>query len=262
EDAAQCPGAVVDGRPAGTWGDVGTLSFGGSKLLTAGRGGGLLFRDATLYQRAKTFLHRGVQQWAAPSELQACVLRPQLRALRERTLWRMERVRELLAGGDNPPPRPPSLQGGGREDAGTPDPRDPLEATNAPLPSGRGAGVGVPLLPLALRERSESLPAFYKLGFRFDPAAFGLSRELFVKALRAEGVAFDAGFKALHVGRSPSRFRAAGALTNAEDAHARCVILHHPVLSLGPEGVKQVATAVAKVYRYRDEFRAPTPTPD
>src|SRR5262249_61368606 len=35
EDAAQCPGATVQGRRAGTWGDVGTLSFGGAKPLTA-----------------------------------------------------------------------------------------------------------------------------------------------------------------------------------------------------------------------------------
>src|SRR5439155_13714733 len=42
EDACQCPGAVVEGRPTGAWGDAGVLSFGGSKLLTAGRGGAIL----------------------------------------------------------------------------------------------------------------------------------------------------------------------------------------------------------------------------
>lgn len=109
------------------------------------------------------------------------------------------------------------------------------------------------LLPLTNTTPS-STPAFYKLGFRYDPAAFGLARELFVKALRAEGVAFDAGFKALHVGRSPSRFRAAGALAHAADAHDRCVTLHHPVLSGTPADVQQVADAIAKVYRYRDRF--------
>ena len=81
EDAAQAPGATVQGRPAGTWGGVGTLSFGGSKLLSAGRGGALLFRDGRLYQRAKLWLSRGVQQWAPLSELQAAVLRPQLARL-------------------------------------------------------------------------------------------------------------------------------------------------------------------------------------
>ncbi|HUR55259.1 MAG TPA: aminotransferase class V-fold PLP-dependent enzyme, partial [Gemmataceae bacterium] len=69
EDAAQAPGATVQGKPAGTWGDVGTLSFGGSKLLTAGRGGALLFRDSAVFQRAKVWLHRGVQAWAPLSEL-------------------------------------------------------------------------------------------------------------------------------------------------------------------------------------------------
>src|SRR5688572_7372373 len=33
EDACQCPGAVIEGKKAGTWGDAGILSFGGSKLL-------------------------------------------------------------------------------------------------------------------------------------------------------------------------------------------------------------------------------------
>ena len=39
-------------RPiAGTWGDIGVLSFGGSKLFTAGRGGALLTRQPDLHQR-------------------------------------------------------------------------------------------------------------------------------------------------------------------------------------------------------------------
>src|SRR5205085_10640127 len=42
EDACQATAAQVHGRISGTWGDVGVLSFGGSKLLTAGRGGAVL----------------------------------------------------------------------------------------------------------------------------------------------------------------------------------------------------------------------------
>jgi len=209
EDAAQAPGATAFGAPAGTHGDIGTLSFGGSKLLTAGRGGALLFRDALLYQRAKTWLHRGVQAWAPLSELQAAALRPQLRALAARTAWRAERVREVC------------------ED----------------LPPG--------LVPFA-QPHAGCAPAYYKLGFAYDPGAFGLSRDLFAKAVRAEGVALDAGFRALHVGRSPSRYRAVGALPSAARAHERCAILHHPVLGLSQADARQVAEAAAKVYRYRD----------
>jgi perosamine synthetase len=217
EDAAQAPGATVQGRPAGTWGDVGTLSFGGSKLLSAGRGGALLFREARVFQRAKVWLHRGLQQWAPLSELQAAALRPQLRKLTDRTAHRHQQV-ERLAG---------VIEGG-----------------------------GVPGLARFANAADGSVPAFYKVGFRFDPAAFGLSRELFVTALRAEGVAFDAGFHALHVGRSPSRFRAAGELTHATAAHHGCVILHHPVLAGTAADAQRVADAIAKVHHHRDAVRA------
>lgn len=216
EDAAQCPGATVQGRPAGTWGDVGTLSFGGSKLLTAGRGGALLFRDPQLFQRAKLWLHRGLQQWAPLSELQATALRPQLAKLPTMTAHRAFLVRLLSAH------LPPGLT--------------PFE--NAV---------------------TDSAPAYYKVGYRYDPDAFGLPRDLFVRALRAEGVAFDAGFNALHVGRSPSRFRAAGPLTYAAAAHAGCVVLHHPVLSGTAADAAQVAEAVAKVRRHRDALRSGRP---
>jgi dTDP-4-amino-4,6-dideoxygalactose transaminase len=211
EDAAQAPGATVQGKPAGAWGDLGTLSFGGSKLLAAGRGGAVLTADPHLRQRAKAFLHRGLQQWAALSELQAAALRPQLRKLPEMTAVRADRVRELVAH------------------------------------------LAVPgLVPFPAPADGD--PAFYKLGFRYDPAAFGLPRDLFVKAMRAEGIAFDVGFHALHVGRSPSRFRAAGDLPNATAAHDRCVVLHHPVLGLSRADARQVADAAAKVYRDRGRF--------
>jgi dTDP-4-amino-4,6-dideoxygalactose transaminase len=254
EDAAQAPGATVFGKPAGTWGDVGTLSFGGSKLLTAGRGGALLCTDPATHQRAKTYLHRGLQQWAPLSELQAAALRPQLRKLRAATAHRAARVAELLAalGSEEPnPPTPfPKREGGGFALADT-DSHTARGESNASAPPsllGKGAG-GLGCLAGKGVGGFGCSPAFYKLGFQYSPTAFGLSREAFIKALRAEGVAFDAGFKALHVGRSPSRFRAVGDLANAADAHARCVMLHHPVLSGATADVLRVAEAVARAYR-------------
>jgi dTDP-4-amino-4,6-dideoxygalactose transaminase len=83
EDACQAPGAMVEGRRAGTWGDAGVLSFGGSKLLTAGRGGAILTRRADVQQRIKVFVHRGNDAFPL-SELQAAVLLPQLARLDER----------------------------------------------------------------------------------------------------------------------------------------------------------------------------------
>lgn len=215
EDAAQTPGAELGGRKVGSWGHVGTLSFGGSKLLSAGRGGAVLFRDGKAYQRARVWLARGVQQWAPLSELQAAVLRPQLAALGDRTRRRFAAAGRIAAG----------------------------------------LGRAVPLTPFP-NPLPDSLPGYYKVGFSYDPDGFGLPRDRFVAAARAEGVAFDPGFRALHVGRSPTRFRAVGDLPHATAAHDRCVILHHPVLLGTDEDLANVVRAVDKVYRNADRIRS------
>jgi dTDP-4-amino-4,6-dideoxygalactose transaminase len=208
EDAAQAPGATVQGRPAGTWGDAGVLSFGGSKLLSAGRGGALLTRHADVHQRARLALHRG-NQVCPLSELQAAVLLPQLDRLAERNAHRA-RAAAFLA---------------------------------------RRLGAVPGLRPLRNREAAGE-PGYYKFGLQFDAGRFGLSRARLVAAARAEGVALDEGFRALHAGRSPSRFRQAGPLTEADRAHAGAVVLHHPVL-LGTEAeLEQVAAAVEKVHAH------------
>jgi dTDP-4-amino-4,6-dideoxygalactose transaminase len=208
EDAAQAPSAVVQGRRAGTWGDAAVLSFGGSKLLTAGRGGALLTARADLHQRARLSLLRG-NQVCPLSELQAAVLLPQLSRLDARNARRADNVRLLLAA----------------------------------------LGPDCGLRPFVNRD-GVGEPGYYKLGFQFDSADFGLTRERFVAALRAEGIAFDEGFRALHVGRSPKRFRRAGSLTEAERAHEAAVVLHHPVLLGEPAEVEQAAAAVHKVRRW------------
>ena len=89
-------------------------------------------------------------------------------------------------------------------------------------------------------------------GLQFDAEKFGLPRERFLTALRAEGMAFDEGFRALHVGRSPSRFRGVGDLTEAERAHHGTLILHHPVLLEERVIVHEVAQAVQLVLAHAD----------
>jgi dTDP-4-amino-4,6-dideoxygalactose transaminase len=205
EDAAQAAGAVVQGKPAGSWGDVGVLSFGGSKLLTAGRGGAILTNRAEVAQRARLAQERG-NVLCPLSELQAAVLLPQLDRLADRHDQRRRRVARLsVLLGD------------------------------------------VPGLEM-FRNAAAGDPAYYKVGFRFDAAVFGLDRQRFVAALRAEGIAFDEGFQALHVGRSPTRWRGAGSLAEAERAGDGAVVLHHPVLLGDQDDVEQVATAVRKVH--------------
>ncbi len=206
EDAAQAPGAFVQSRHAGTWGDAGILSFGGSKLLSAGRGGAVLTRHGDVHQRLRLAQHRG--NVVSPlSELQAAVLLPQLEKLDARNARRAASVHQLT---------------------------EKLRDVEALRPF--------------VNDIPDSAPAYYKLGFQYDANAFGLSRKHFLAALRAEGIAFDEGFRAGHVGRSPSRYRKGGDLAEAERAGAGCVVLHHPVLLGTTDDVEEVARAVRKVY--------------
>jgi dTDP-4-amino-4,6-dideoxygalactose transaminase len=92
EDAAQSSGALIDGRRAGTWGDAGVLSFGGSKLLSAGRGGALLTPHANAAQRARNHLFRAGNIVCPLSDLQAALLVPQLARLDERNALRWGHV--------------------------------------------------------------------------------------------------------------------------------------------------------------------------
>jgi dTDP-4-amino-4,6-dideoxygalactose transaminase len=77
EDACQVPGATINEKPTGSLGDVSVFSFGGSKLLSAGRGGAILSNDESIIQRAKIFANRGNDAFPL-SQLQAAALLPQL----------------------------------------------------------------------------------------------------------------------------------------------------------------------------------------
>ncbi len=210
EDAAQCPGAVIAGRHAGSWGDVGVLSFGGSKLLTSGRGGALLTNNAQAAQRARNHLLRAGNVVCPLSELQSALLMPQCAKLDARNWHRWANVQALAE----------ALSG----------------------------VVGVRLFSLDGIDQ----PAFYKLGIQYDAVAFGLTRDRFILAMRAEGFALDEGFEAAHRVRSPKRFRQGSALKEAELAHANCVMLHHPLLLEPTASVLELAVALEKVQQHAE----------
>ena len=159
EDAAQMPGAVVQGRKAGTWGDVGILSFGGSKLLTAGRGGAILTRHADVHQRLRRLLHRG--NLVCPlSELQACVLLPQLDRLDARNACRAANVRRLCEMLKDVPGIVPF--------------RNTCADSEG---SGEwGVGSGECIVPFR-NTCADSEAGYYKVGFQYDGERFGLARE-------------------------------------------------------------------------------------
>jgi perosamine synthetase len=214
EDACQVPGAVVCGKPPGALADVTVHSFGGSKLLSAGRGGAVLTNRADVHQRMKVFCERGNHAFPL-SQLQALVLPPQLEKLAERNRLRGERVLQLTS----------SLE-------------------------------DLPALRAATTKPERGIPAYYKLPWLYDAQACGgLSREAFVAAVRAEGVALDVGFRGF-TKRPASVCRKPVSLANSQRASRQTVLLHHPVLLESPQTIDRVARAIRRVVEHASRTRA------
>lgn len=95
EDACQAHGATIDGKPAGSWGHLGVLSFGGSKLIAAGRGGAVVTNHAQFAQRMTVFCERGNDAFAL-SELQAAAILPQYQYLSRDHAQRSKATRDLI----------------------------------------------------------------------------------------------------------------------------------------------------------------------
>lgn len=77
QDACQALGASIAGRPLGHYGDATVFSFGGSKVISTGRGGAWVSNDAQLAQHAR--LAAGVGSGAYElSEMQAATVLAQL----------------------------------------------------------------------------------------------------------------------------------------------------------------------------------------
>jgi dTDP-4-amino-4,6-dideoxygalactose transaminase len=53
EDAAEALGANINGKPCGSFGNFGVLSFNGNKIITTSGGGALLSEDADMIEKAR-----------------------------------------------------------------------------------------------------------------------------------------------------------------------------------------------------------------
>ena len=220
EDACQATGAILDAQRAGTTGHVGVLSFGGSKLLTSGRGGGVMTNRPDIAQRIRLFTQRGNEAYPL-SELQAAVLRPQLDRLDDRNSARWKTVKCLS---------------------------EDLEQLLSP----DNESVLRPLVD-ACSSREADCPAFFKVGLQYDTSkSTGLSRAAFSSAMRSEGIAIDPGFRSLHRIHSKRRFRAVGELPNASLCDEHVLVLHHPVLLQDKEAVDQIRTVAQRVCHHAD----------
>lgn len=214
EDACQNPGAIVDGRIAGTWGDAGILSFGGSKLLSAGRGGAIVTSRPDLAQRLQLHTQRGNDAYPL-SEMQAAVLLPQLKRLPQRNQIRVASVQNLIR----------------------------QFSSNAAI-------MPVVISEDAKGSKGET-PAYYKLPFllRHPPAAD--VKQSLVDAYHAASIVLSPGFSALHRIHARSRYRAAEELSCAEDFANRLLTLHHPVLLQPERTIAELAKRILDISTIR-----------
>ena len=114
EDAAEALGATAYGRPAGSYGRFGVLSFNGNKIITTGGGGALVSDDVEGIARARFFAtqardpaphyqHSQIGFNYRLSNLLAAVGRGQLRTLDQRVEARRANFARYTAGlGDLP----------------------------------------------------------------------------------------------------------------------------------------------------------------
>jgi dTDP-4-amino-4,6-dideoxygalactose transaminase len=102
EDTCQSAGMRIDGRLAGTFGHLATLSFGGSKLISAGCGGALVVRSEPVAARLGALLDRPADAFPL-SPLQAAVIGPQLDRLEELNRARSQTVQFLRSIADTLP---------------------------------------------------------------------------------------------------------------------------------------------------------------
>lgn len=226
EDACQSPGALIGGQRAGTLGDIGVLSFGGSKLLTSGRGGAVITSNAQMAQRIRLYTQRGNESYPL-SEMQAAVLLPQLLQLDVRNQQRHERLLQLLnAIGISPRSNLPPLR--------LPTAVDSTSQMQSAMNLRDDVAAG------------DNQPAYYKAAFLMPERFTESQRATFCDAARSAGVPIDPGFSGLHKIHSKQRFRSIGDLNNASSLHQRMVTLHHTALLSSEETIQQIGEILGK----------------
>lgn len=216
EDACQNPGACLEGQPAGARGDLAVLSFGGSKLLTAGRGGAVLTNNPQFAQRITLFTQRGNDAWPL-SELQAAVLLPQLQQLDQQNRHRAAAVRQLQAALAGSPAISLLLS---PEFCSTPDSPDTVATA-----------------------------AFYKVALLLH--AGKIARDELSAACIRKGIPLHPGFTALHTTHAKSRFNTSGSLNNATRLAEQLLILHHSALLQPGEELQQMAEHIRSLAELR-----------
>ncbi|HLW81504.1 MAG TPA: DegT/DnrJ/EryC1/StrS family aminotransferase [Candidatus Acidoferrales bacterium] len=168
EDCAQAPGAKWDGQLVGTFGDCGVFSFTESKTITTGEGGMLITNDEGMAELARMVRNHGEMIVEGQSE----------RSYSSSMLGWNYRMTEIGA----------AL---GIVQLKKLDELNERRIELAQYLSGRISGISGIEAP---RELPNARHVYYVYAMKHDEAQAGIPRDLFVKAMNAEGIPFSAGY--------------------------------------------------------------------
>src|SRR5258708_7569538 len=217
EDCAHVPGAQWLGRGVGTNGALGCFSFQSSKPMTAGEGGMILVNNPDLEQRCQSLVNCGRRRPTDTFET------PLMGANYRMTEWQCTILLAQLAR--------------------LPEQIEHKSRSAERLRQGLGEIKG--LRPIA-RDPRVTRETIYMFTFLVDEAALGVSRNRFVRAMRAEGVPCGVGNEPVY--RSPlfplesAEYRKACDLAGADGNEATSIecpvaerIFAHEMVAIPPE---------------------------
>ncbi len=161
EDNAQAPGARYHNRYAGTWGDIGVFSLNCHKHIQAGEGGVCVTHDPVLAERLQLIRNHAEAVVEAKGDRDAFPLMG--------WNYRMTEVTAAIARCQLT--KLPQI----------------LQQKRAAAAHLRAGIDGIPGL-LPAQEAPEAEHVYYTFPLRIIAEAFGVSRDLFVRALQAEGI--------------------------------------------------------------------------
>jgi len=213
EDAAQAHGADMDGRFAGTFGDVGAFSFAQNKNMTTGEGGMLVTNDSKIYTIAKLLRQNGKSNWRTHD-----ILGYNYRMTEMQAAIGVEQVKKL-----------PEMN------------RKRREIANIYYKNLRGTDFTLPSVRKGVNHVYFKFPILV-------PERFKDRRDLVVKAIKAENVPVEVGYPyPLYEINFLSEFRTECPV--AEDVCSRVINLFTGPSMQSDVGL-QTAEAVKKVYNY------------
>ena len=242
EDACQAIGGQIGGQAMGSFGHFATLSFGGSKLISAGSGGAIVANDQRLAARLNGLLDRPGDTFPL-GPLQAAVIDPQLDRLDELTRTRSLTARFLR---EQVFPKMTNWELLHAHETNLPvAATEPKNAATHPIPPGQPT----PSPSTGYR------PAFYKFCWLAPSSEI---REQVIEHGSKLGLPLGKGFRSMS-GCSSKRCRKPVPTPHSDALAERLVVMDQRALLISPNQYPALANALEELHQTVSPSRSPDP---